>query len=284
MKIAIQGDPGSNHHVVTQKIVSNANYELYCAKSFSELFSAVNKNEADFGILAIENSIAGSIVQNYDLISKYHFEVFGEAYLRIEHCLIGFPGVSVSEITAAYSHEMALKQCEDFLSEHQIEGREYFDTAASVPFVKNSGDKHFAAIAPAIAADIWDMAIIQKGIETNKDNYTRFIVAAPHERAEKAKNFLLKGLHTQTKVMIEFGLKDEPGSLAIILAVLATYGFNLTKIESRPIIGDKWKYRFFVDFVSAKTPAEIDEGLKEVASVSEKLKIHGIFSVGQYFG
>lgn len=283
MKIAIQGDPGSNHHVVTQKLV-NAKYDLYCAKSFSELFSVVNAGEADFGILAIENSIAGSIVQNYDLISKYNFEILGEAYLRIEHCFIGIPGTKVSEITAAYSHEMALKQCEDFLSRNNIEGREYYDTAASVPFVKESKDKHLAGIAPSIAAEIWGMEVLQKGIETNKENYTRFIVAAPHDRSEIVKEVLPKNDSKETKVMIEFGLKHEPGSLAIILAVLATFGFNLTKIESRPIIGDKWKYRFFVDFVSSKSIDDIEHGLKEVAAVSSHLKIHGMFPVGQYFG
>lgn len=281
MTIAIQGDQGSNHHVITKHLFPDQQYELYCAKSFRELFEAVKNGKAEVGILAIENSIAGSLLQNFDLLTEYEFPVISEGYLRIEHCLIGYKDADVKDITIVYSHEMALKQCDVFLREHTIEPREYYDTAASVPHVKELGDKHIAGIAPFIAAEIYGMHVIKRGIETNKKNYTRFIVITREDLVDSIK---VKNGVKAKKTMLEFELPHEQGSLAAVLTHLAVNGGNLTKIESRPILGQAWKYRFYADFTFNGTEEEHSDLIEMIQDEVINLKVLGRFTEGEVYG
>jgi len=279
MIIAIQGDRGSNHHVMSEKLFGE-NHTLYCAKTFADVFYAVESDQADAGIIAVENSIAGAILQNLDLLSKNDLIVVGEGYLRIEHCLIGLPGAKLKDITSAYSHEMALKQCMEFLEKNAIESREYHDTAAAVPHVKSLGDPRIGAIAPVAAAKLYGMEVLSQGIETNKVNFTRFIVLSKKNR----KNDIQSQLHydsTQTKAMIQFETNHEPGALAKALTLLAAAGFNLTRIESRPLIGKAWRYIFYCDFDCEFSEEIVQERLHLFEHELRNLRIFGVFSEGQ---
>lgn len=280
MTIAIQGDKGSNHYLISQRLLKDKDSNFYCAKPFRDVFEAVKNGKADIGIIAIENSIAGSILQNFDLISEYGFPVIGEGYLRISHSLIGLRGAQLSDIKVAYSHEMALKQCDVFLREHSIEAREYYDTAASVPFVKELADKSVAGIAPRVAAEIYGLEVIKEGIETNKQNYTRFIVFTQNSALVSLLN---QKQNSHSKTMIEFETDHKPGSLAAVLTLLASYGVNLTKIESRPIVGEVWVYRFFVDFTFDGTDAAHTEILQVVKDEVANFKLLGRFPEGEVF-
>lgn len=290
LKIAIQGDPGSNHDLVTRKLLANREYELVCCASFPELFSTLESGAADMGVMAIENSIAGSILGNFDLLSKHpRFKVVGEGYLRIEHCLMGLPEAELEDIKIVYSHEMALKQCEDFIARNQLEAREYFDTAASVPYVKSKGKKELGAIAPFIAAELYGLKVIQRGVESNKENYTRFVVLSAGgeglalARSAQAGGNPSEGNQAETKVMLELELAHKVGSLVQALQKMAELGLNLTKIESRPIIGQSWHYRFYIDCITRKSEAEVVGLLGELRPFIEELNVLGIFPPGETF-
>ncbi len=304
--VAIQGDLGSNHHLLLTQMLPGA--EVLSCKSFKELFEAVvspdtqrqseekiqipqdEKPKSALGLLAIENSLAGSLLGNFDLLSSYPVKVIAEGYLRIEHCLIGLPGSSTAQIKRVYSHEMALKQCDQYLNDNNLEPVEYFDTAAAVKHIVELGDPSCAAIAPAIAAGIYRGELLQTGIETNKQNYTRFLLIAPLEAsvffesnivlaAEKA-----AGQNTPTKVMLELELKHEIGSLAKVLKLVVDLGYNLTKIESRPIIGAAWKYKFYLDFELEQALASgLNKGLAELTAACSSLKVLGHFPSGRTY-
>ncbi len=304
--VAIQGDLGSNHHLLLTQMLPGAGV-LGC-KSFKELFEAVvnqvslgqksQKPAATLGLLAIENSIAGSILGNFDLLSSYPVKVIAEGYLRIEHCLIGLPGSNLAQIKRAYSHEMALKQCDQYLSDNNLEPVEYFDTAAAVKHIVELGDPSCVAIAPAIAAGIYGGELLQRGIETNKQNYTRFLLIAPLEGSSvetssvDANNMdesdgqkaVFQDPISATKVMLELELKHEVGSLAKVLKLIVDLGYNLTKIESRPIIGTAWKYKFYLDFeVDQSVEADLSKGLAQLEGACSSLKVLGHFPSGRTY-
>jgi prephenate dehydratase len=289
--VAIQGDLGSNHHLLLTQMLPGAGV-LSC-KSFKELFEAVvdqttsdqktQKPSAALGLLAIENSLAGSLLGNFDLLSSYPVKVIGEGYLRIEHCLIGLPGSNLAQIKRVYSHEMALKQCDQYLSDHNLEPVEYFDTAAAVKHIAEIGDPSCAAIAPAIAAGIYGGQLLERGIETNKQNYTRFLLIAPLEGSRRQASSV-KISDGPTKVMLELELKHEVGSLAKVLKLIVDLGYNLTKIESRPIIGTAWKYKFYLDFeVDQSLIADLTKGLTHLEGASSSLKVLGHFPSGRTY-
>jgi len=277
LKVIIQGDEGSNHHAIALKLFKDQELELISAKSFPELFALLDSGVANLAIMAIENSIAGSILQNFDLLTKYKFPVVGEGYLRIEHCLIGLEDSSLADIKVAYTHEMAIKQCVEFFAKNNIEAREYYDTAAAVPYIKNLNDKSIAAVAPAIAASIYGLKIIAKGIEATKDNYTRFIVL--NRGSEK----LELEANEYYKTMVELKLTHSPGSLVKVLNVLAAANYNLTKIESRPIIGESWHYIFYLDFISTNSNVEVSKKLEKLSEITEYYRILGMFKAGKVF-
>jgi len=290
VKIAIQGDEGSNHDLITRKLWSGSKLELelLSAKSFPILAEKLAKQEADIGVMAIENTIAGDILGNYDLLSKYDLTIIAEGYLRIEHCLIGLPESDLGQIRAAYSHEMALKQCFDFLDTKNIEAREYFDTAAAVAHIKQLSDPSIAAIAPSIAAEVYGGKVLQAGIETDKQNYTRFLVVVPKHKLGANHLYPIAEVtseHTDEtkKVGLEFVVAHEPGSLLNVLGDFAQAKFNLTKIVSRPIIGKPWEYRFYVDFISNASIDGIRTSLEQLAKDAVQYRVFGIYPIGKTF-
>lgn len=238
MQVAIQGQLGSFHHQVATQWLGD-NVEILAAETFDDVFGMLNRFETTKAIVAIENSLYGSINEVYDLIESHRYPIVGEVYLRIEQQLISLPDAKPVDITHIYSHPVALAQCEHYLDTYfpHAERIEYHDTAASVEFIKNKGDKSMAAIAGRVAADLYDLPILAENIEDNKANYTRFLIldAKPSAATDADKTSLV--IQTDHK----------PGALAGVLATFANANVNLTKLQSRPIIGKVWQYRFYID-------------------------------------
>jgi prephenate dehydratase len=239
MPIAIQGDEGSFHHQAAQEWFGQP-VELTTADTFGAVFNALDNHTAQTAVVAVENSLYGSINEVLDLIQAHHYPIVGEIYLRIKQQLIGTPHTAASDIKYVYSHPVALAQCEQYLDAHfpNAQRVEYHDTAASVAFIKQkNGDPAYAAIASAGAAKLHNMPILASNIEDNKANFTRFLVIQPDGTVPKNAN----------KTSLLLTTDHTPGALARVLTLFADANANLTKLQSRPIIGDAWKYRFYID-------------------------------------
>ncbi len=239
MKIAIQGGRASFHDIAS-RIYFGEDISIVECDTFRKLCDKFKHDlSIDYAVMAIENSIAGSILPNYNLLQEYDFSIIGEVQLRIKQNLIAYPGIQVDQLTKVISHYMALLQCEDFLYKYPaIEKEDYHDTADAVKFVKESGHRDWAAIASRYAADYYGMEIVAEGIETVPQNFTRFFVLT---RDKKYK------VEQATKATLCFQLPDRVGALAEVLAIIVNNNVNLTKIQSLPIIGRPNEYTFYVD-------------------------------------
>jgi prephenate dehydratase len=238
MKIAIQGEPGSFSHEAALKFVPGAEI-LPCSLSV-EVFAALDKGTADAAAIPIENSLAGSVLEHFDLLLAHDVKVVRETPLRIRHNLIALDGVSIGEIDHVYSHPVALAQCRRFLAAHPaMRATAFYDTAGSVKHLVEQSEGHAAAIASEAAARIYGAQVLERGIEDNPENYTRFflVLRAGDAQADPDAN----------KLSLAFSLENRPGSLVAALSALAAQGTNLTKIESRPVQGKPWEYIFYVD-------------------------------------
>jgi prephenate dehydratase len=238
MRVAIQGEAGSFHHEAAKKWFGS-DVEIIPAETFSDVFGILNHHEADTAVIAVENSLYGSINTVLDLIEKHHYPIVGEVLLRIEQQLISLPGVTFKDIEHIYSHPVALAQCEAYLDKYipQAERIEYHDTASSVELIKELGSMTAVAIAGRGAAKLHNLPILSENIEDNKENFTRFLVLDSQGNNGVQAN----------KASLVLTTPHQPGALAKVLSVFATAGANLTKLESRPIIGTPWRYRFYID-------------------------------------
>ncbi len=238
MKIAIQGEPGSFSHEAALKLVPGA--EIVPCEISREVFAALDSGAVDAAVIPIENSLAGSVLEHYDLLLKHDVKVVRETLVRIRHNLIGIEGASIGEIDRVFSHPVALAQCRRFLAEHpRMKAIAFYDTAGSVKQLAELRDKHAAAIASEAAATHYGAQILAGGIEDNPENYTRFFLVWPSGEAETDAG--------ANKMSIAFTLENRPGSLVAALSALSAQGTNLTKIESRPVEGKPWEYVFYVD-------------------------------------
>ncbi len=260
-KIAIQGIEGSFHEIAAQKYFGK-NIETIKCNSFENVAKSLINNESDYALMAIENTIAGSLLPNYALIRENYFKVIGEVFIRISMNLMVLPDTPIENIENVYSHPMALKQCTDFLRNYpKIKRIEKDDTSESAKIVYENKLKNTAAIASTEAAEIFGLDIIEKGIETNKQNYTRFLVLSKLPELSEKTN----------KASICFELGHTPGSLAKVLSILHKKNINLTKIQSVPIIGKPYEYSFYLDLTwETKKNYEkaIHKVLKHVANLS----------------
>jgi len=238
MKIAIQGEPGAFSHEAALKLVAGAEI-LPCALS-AEVFRALDEGAVDAAAIPIENSLAGSVLEHFDLLLKHDVKVVEETLVRIRHNLIAMPGVSIGEIERVFSHPVALAQCRSFLAAHPgMEAVAFYDTAGSVKQLMETRERNVAAIASEAAAATYSAEILERGIEDNPENYTRFFLV---RRAGEAQTDA-----DANKMSIAFTLENRPGSLVAALSALSAIGTNLTKIESRPVHGKPWEYIFYVD-------------------------------------
>ncbi|HDZ07122.1 hypothetical protein LCGC14_0166420 [marine sediment metagenome] len=257
LKIAIQGIKGSNHHQVAKDCFGDDIALVECL-SFDALVDKLLSKEADQGVMAIENSIAGSIIPNYALVNHNDLHIIGEYYLNIHHNLMVLKGQKIEDITEVSSHPMALLQCKEYFRQYpHIRLVEDVDTAETARRIQEKKLKHVAAIAPNVAAELYGLDIVANDIQTIKNNATRFIIV-------KTKNNVLPEAEI-TKASLRFITDHKRGSLAAVLNVMSDCRLNLTKIQSLPVIETPWKYAFFVDvtfteyrdFVKAKSLLDI---------------------------
>ncbi len=238
------------------------------------MFDAVLEGRVEYGIVPLENSLAGSIHENYDLFLRYpDIKIVGETQLRIVHSLIGLPDATLEGIRKVFSHPQGLAQCARFLDEHPyMEKVPFYDTAGSVAYVAKEGKKEYAAIAHEGAAQIYGMKVLKSGIETNPLNYTRFAILA---RAE------LEVGEPPNKASIVFSTPDKPGSLFKCMKVLADRNINMKKLESRPIAGKPWQYMFYVDIELPEDLEVFKEAVAEISALSEdEVRILGMYRAG----
>ena len=269
-RIAFQGERGAYSEMATLNYF-HFEVETLPQRSFQDVFDAVLEGKVEYGIVPLENSLAGSIHENYDLFLRYpDIKIVGETKLRIVHSLIGLPDATIEGIRKVFSHPQGLAQCARFLDEHPyMEKVPFYDTAGSVAHVAKEGKKEYAAIAHEGAARIYGMKVLKSGIETNPLNYTRFAILA---RAE------LEVGETPNKASIVFSTPDKPGSLFRCMKVLADRNLNMKKLESRPIPGKPWQYMFYVDLELPEDLGIFQEAIAEIGALSEdEVRVLGLY-------
>ena len=277
-KIAIQGTLGSYHDIAAHKYFEGEEIELICCTTFEDVFKAIRKDSQVIGMLAIENTIAGSLLHNNELLRQSGTQIIGEHKLRISHCFVCLPEEDWSDITEVNSHPIALMQCREFLQQHpNIKVVEGEDTARSAEMIKEGDLKGHAAICSKVAAERYGMKILQESIETNEHNFTRFlIVADPWQVDELSRHHSV----VINKASMVFTLPHTEGSLSQVLSILSFYNINLTKIQSLPIIGREWEYQFYVD-VSFNDYLRYKQSITAITPLTKELKILGEYAEGK---
>lgn len=273
--IAIQGYAGSFHEMAARSFFGNVVQVLPCATFRQVVKSAGDKKQTQGGIMAIENSIAGSILPNYQLLQKSNLSITGEVYLQIKQHLMVSKGVALEDIREVHSHPMAILQCTDFLDRHNWKLVETEDTALSAKYVRQHNARHIAAIAGKLAATLYDLDIIAPNIHTQKNNYTRFLVVQPtHQLAA------LPAVTGEGKASVSFKTDHSRGSLAKVLAAIADGGINLSKLQSFPIPGGGFQYFFYAD-LEFDSPGQLQTVLEQMRSLTQELQVQGIYQKGK---
>ncbi|MGB0527052.1 MAG: prephenate dehydratase [Flavobacteriaceae bacterium] len=269
MKIAIQGILGSNHHIVANAYFGAEN-ELLCCHSFESVVQKLLSDQADMGVMAIENSLAGSIIPNYALLYDHNLKVVGEYYQEISHHLMAKEGQSIEDIAEVHSHPMALLQCTQFFKKYpKIKLVEAADTALVAQQIHENNQLGIAAIAPGLAANLYELQTLATDIQNLKTNSTRFlIVTKAQETLETEK---------ANKASLRFLTEHKRGSLAAILNMMSDCRLNLTKIQSLPVIETPWKYAFFVD-VTFDDYAYFKKALALIELMAEDAQVLGVYS------
>ncbi len=274
-KIAFQGVEGAYSERAAREFFGKKAETLAC-KEFLDVFLAVKKGRAKFGVLPIENSLTGSIHQNYDLILGHDVQLTGEVKVRVSHQLLALPGAKKSDLREIYSHPQALGQCAKFLKTlPKAEPVPHFDTAGSASFVAKSGQKHRAAVASPEAGVRYGLKPLAEAIEDNPHNFTRFWVIAPG-KLKLPKNKPAKGLKTS----VVFALKNLPGARYKSLSVFAVRDIDLLKIESRPIPGSPWQYVFYLDFAQPPDEEQGRKALDHLGEITAFTRVLGTYAPG----
>lgn len=266
MRIAFQGERGAYSEAAARELFGAGIQSVPCPR-FRDVFEAVERGEADAGVIPIENSHTGPITDNHDLLRNSPLHVVAEHPLRIRHCLLALPGVTLSQVKRAYSHVQALMQCEAFLQRHGIEAVTEADTAGSARRISQERPLDAAAIASAHAAEVYGLAVLAEGIETSATNHTRFLALSrqPAPRALRAKTSLL------------LTLNNVPGALHTALGAFASRGLNLTRLESRPSRERPWEYLFYVDVEGHAEDRPLVEALAELRVTSVSVREFGSY-------
>jgi len=271
-KVSIQGYEGSFHQVAAQQFFGKDVMVVPCA-TFTEVVKiAGNKKESDGGVMAIENSIAGSILPNYNLLKKSNLVVAGEIYLQIKQNLLVNPGVKLGDIREVHSHPMAIQQCLEYLDKYNWKLIETEDTALSAKHVHQHRSKHVAAIASKLAADLFGLHMIAPNIHTMKNNYTRFLIL---QRPDK-----LITPEDANKASVNFHTDHSRGSLAKVLTRIADGGINLSKLQSFPIPGSEWQYSFHAD-MEFETIEQFNTVIDAIKPLTEEVKVYGVYKKGK---
>lgn len=268
MRAAFQGEPGAYSEAAVFEYFNQADVAAVPCASFEKVFEAVCSGDCQYGVLPIENSLAGSIHQNYDLLLSNPLWVVGEHYLRVSHCLIAQPGTTLDQIKTVMSHPQALAQCAGYLRKMpDIKIEPVYDTAGSVKIIRSQDDPTLAAIASIQAARIFGMQVLAEHIEDNQANFTRFLVVAK-ERVQPVGN---------AKTSIVFTVKNEPGSLFRAMREFAIRDIDLCKIESRPLVGTPWDYLFYIDLTGSVEDGPVAEALDNLKQFALMLRVLGSY-------
>ena len=272
-RVAIQGFEGSYHDIATRLFFKEEETELICCETFDEVFSTLASENDAVALVAIENTIAGSLLHNYELLRGSGMVIVGEQKLRIAHCICCLPDEDWADLHEVHSHPVALAQCEAFLQSHpQLKAVQAEDTALSAKEIKEKQLRGHAAICSTHAAKLYGMRILQENIETNKHNFTRFLVVADRWRSDELNADTIS--RQANKANIVFSLPHEEGSLSAILSIFSFYRINLTKIQSLPIIGREWEYMFYVD-VTFNDYTRFQQSINAVRPLTKELTILG---------
>ncbi|THB62821.1 MAG: prephenate dehydratase [Spirochaetaceae bacterium] len=270
--VAYQGERGAYSEMAMRRYFGQTPVESLPCASFHEVFVAVLEQRCTWGIVPLENSLAGSVHENYDHFAQFpDITIAGEIQIRIEHALIAKPGTRLEQIRRVFSHPQGLAQCSRFLQQYPSWERvPFYDTAGSVQHIAKSETSDVAAIAGAAAADVYGLQVLRNGIENNPLNFTRFALIGRLEN---------EVLADRQKASMMFSAADRPGSLLRCLTLLSDKGLNLKKIESRPIFGKPWQYRFYIDVEMPAEANDIDEALQALALEAEDVRLLGCYPV-----
>jgi prephenate dehydratase len=281
MKIGYQGLPGAYSEMASEKYVKSNKFketELVGCESFEEIFQKVEDKTFEFGVVPVENSLAGSIYKNFDLLGKHNLKVVGEVYVHVNHQLCVLNTTKKEDVKEVYSHWQALAQCEHSLKKLLPNTKivEYYDTAASSKYVKETCDKSKAAISSIKAAKEYKLKVLYKNIQDDKSNYTRFLVIGrdyAKSSNKKPKNFY--------KTSVIFAGKNVTGFLFKALACFSLRDINLSKIESRPIPKSPWGYYFYIDFEGKYDDENVSHAIKNLEEISSYLKVLGSYQASR---
>lgn len=275
-RIAIQGLVGSFHDMAAHQYFDGEQLQLICCSTFEEVFENIHRDPTVIGMAAIENTIAGSLLHNYELLRDSGATVVGEHKLHISHCICCMEEDNLETIQEVHSHPVALMQCRGFLANHpQLKAVECEDTAGSAKFIAENKCRGWAAICSADAAKIYGLKVLEDHIEDNKHNFTRFLVVCDPRKAD-----FLRSLEKSDKASLVFSLPHEEGSLSQVLSIMSFYKINLTKIQSLPIIGQEWQYLFYVD-VTYDNLTRYRQSIDAIAPLTQELKILGEYQNGK---
>ena len=276
LRVGIQGFPGAFHEIAARLCFESRPIDIVPCLTFEELVEKLEAGEEmDAALMAIENSLAGSLMANYKLLDQSNLMAVGEVYLRVKQNLMVLPGIKIEDLTEVHSHPVAIEQCLDFFRQYpHIQLIRTEDTALSARNIREKGLKTVGAIASTLAADLYELEMLAESIETNKKNYTRFLVLQRTDQAITDPD--------ADKVSISFAVSHTVGSLHKVLAILSAYNFNMSKIQSAPIIGHPWEYRLFIDYV-AEGHVSVDQAYEALRPVTHNLKLLGAYKQGTLF-
>jgi len=269
-RVAFQGEPGAFSGEAARKLLGHE-VELIPCETFEKMFAEVEGGSCDYCLAPIENSLFGSVHQNYDLLLKHSLRIVGETNLRIIHNLIAAPGTKVEDVKRVYSHPVALGQCRRFLSGRpEMRPVAAYDTAGSVKMIMESREAGAAAIASAAAAEVYGARVLVPGIEDDQANFTRFLLLAREDDCAETPP-------DADKTSIVFALENRTGSLYRAMAVFALRDIDLLKIESRPLIGRPWEYSFYLDFIGAQAEPRVGNALAHLREFATSVKVLGSY-------
>ena len=275
-RVAIQGIPGSFHDIAVRQYCEGEQIQLICCSTFEDVFENIKRDPTVIGMLAIENTIAGSLLHNYDLLRASNTTIVGEHKLHICHSICCLPDDDWSTLTEVHSHPVALMQCRGFLANHpDLKAVEGEDTAGSAAYIQRHRCRGWAAICHADAAEMYGLKVLENHIEDNKHNFTRFLVVSDPRKAD-----FLRPLNASRKASLVFSLPHSEGSLSKVLTILSFYDINLTKIQSLPVIGHEWEYLFYVD-VTFDDLTRYRQSIDAITPLTKDIRIIGEYIEAQ---
>lgn len=264
--VAFQGERGAFSDEAAHKLLGPGIEAVPC-RTFEDVFAAVTSGRVRCALVPIENSLAGSVLRNYELLADSDLSIRGEVFLRISHNLIARPGVKLADVRHVYSHPVALAQCQKFIADRGLEAIAAYDTAGAVKQVIESGATDAAAIAARLAAELYRGEIVAEEIEDHRENYTRFLLLSHEPLA----------LATPSKTSILFRTPNRPGALFRALAAFALRDINMSKIESRPIVGRPWEYSFYVDIAGVTDDPNVARAIDHLREMCEFVRVLGCY-------